>query len=328
MLPKSELERYCELVAALKLRTTNKPQGVLTRSTINEYLTRWHFDQTRLCRQPPAVRFQAERSDDCWQFDMSPSDLKHIATPPWVDPSKGEPTLMLYSVVDDRSGVCYLEYRCVYGEDAESALRFLFNAMAPLQVQLHLTLALEAGYKTGEKPVTAELVESVLSRQLDDLEPTLTRHGYHLKDMVERFDAKPAEIRALFSNQLEPTRAAELRDRILTVGLPIEQPSRSRVLMSICNIISCRYFWFAEMECRSAWINAGSFAVNAGLRVMDRCSYSWLIIASNAGWASFKCRLFQIAAAALSPVARLRELEQMARLDLGCMWVPAPPQIA
>jgi hypothetical protein len=39
--------------------------------------------------------------------------------------------LMLFSVVDDRSGMCYLEYRCVYGEDAESALRFLFNAMAP-----------------------------------------------------------------------------------------------------------------------------------------------------------------------------------------------------
>ncbi|EGK5188348.1 AAA family ATPase, partial [Salmonella enterica] len=38
----------------------------------------------------------------------------------------------------------------------------------PLQVQLHLTLAMEAGYQTGEKPITATLVESVLSRQLDD----------------------------------------------------------------------------------------------------------------------------------------------------------------
>ena len=36
---------------------------------------------------------------------------------------------MLYSLVDDRSGVCYLEYHCVYGEDVEAALRFLFNAM-------------------------------------------------------------------------------------------------------------------------------------------------------------------------------------------------------
>lgn len=35
----------------------------------------------------------------------------------------------LYNV-DDRSGVAYQEYRCVYGEDAESALRFLYNAMA------------------------------------------------------------------------------------------------------------------------------------------------------------------------------------------------------
>src|SRR5215217_488859 len=38
---------------------------------------------------------------------------------------------MIYSVVDDRSGVAYQEYRCVYGEDVEAALRFLFNAMAP-----------------------------------------------------------------------------------------------------------------------------------------------------------------------------------------------------
>ena len=37
---------------------------------------------------------------------------------------------MLFSVVDDRSGVAYQEYRCVYGEDVEAALRFLFNAMA------------------------------------------------------------------------------------------------------------------------------------------------------------------------------------------------------
>ena len=69
--------------------------------------------------------------------------------------------------------------------------------------------------------MTAELVESILSRQLNDLEATLARHGYRLKDMVEQFDAKPAEIRALFSNQLDPIRTAELRDRMLSAGLPI-----------------------------------------------------------------------------------------------------------
>src|SRR3954454_2209960 len=65
-------------------------------------------------------------------FDMSPSDLKHLKAPAWIDADRqGAPILMLFSVVDDRSGVAYQEYRCVYGEDVETALRFLFNAMSP-----------------------------------------------------------------------------------------------------------------------------------------------------------------------------------------------------
>jgi hypothetical protein len=83
-----------------------------------------------MTRQPPAVRFQAEQSNALWHFDMSPSDLKQLKAPPWIDTDRqGAPTLMLFSVVDDRSGVAYQEYRCVYGEDVETALRFLFNAM-------------------------------------------------------------------------------------------------------------------------------------------------------------------------------------------------------
>jgi hypothetical protein len=62
---------------------------------------------------------------------MSPSDLKHLKAPAWIDADRqGAPILMLFSVVDDRSGVAYQEYRCVYGEDVETALRFLFNAMS------------------------------------------------------------------------------------------------------------------------------------------------------------------------------------------------------
>jgi transposase-like protein len=133
VLPQAELERYCELIAALKLRTTNKqgrhlstqraieileqygvetsqgllraPQGVLHKTTMNISWRQWHLDHPRLTRPPPAVRFEAEHSNDCWQCDMSPSDLKHIEQPDWIDPSKGEPTLMLFRVVDDRSGV-------------------------------------------------------------------------------------------------------------------------------------------------------------------------------------------------------------------------------
>ena len=153
-----EMVRYCEIIAALKLRTTNKQgrhlstnraielleehgvqtpdgfiqatPGQLKRSTINRWLRTLGYDQQRMTRAPAAVRFEAKHSNVCWHFDMSPSDLKHIEQPEWIDPKRGKPTLMLFSVVDDRSGTAYQEYRCVYGEDAETALRFLFNAMA------------------------------------------------------------------------------------------------------------------------------------------------------------------------------------------------------
>ena len=159
VLSHDQMERYCELIAAIKVRTSNKkgrhlstagairlienfgietpeglvqaPAGTLHKTTVNRYLRQWGYDRATLGRQPASVHFQAEHSNDCWQFDLSPSDLKHIKKPAWVRDDQKPPTLMLFSVVDDRSGVAYQEYHCVYGEDVESALRFLFNAMAP-----------------------------------------------------------------------------------------------------------------------------------------------------------------------------------------------------
>lgn len=158
-IPKETMERYCELIAAIKVRTSNKkgrclstnetirilteygieapdgfhkmPAGIISTTTVNRYLREWGFDRVTLGREPPVVRFQADHSNDCWQFDLSPSDLKEVKEPSWVREGKGNPTLMLYSVVDDRSGTAYQEYHCVYGEDVESALRFLFRAMSP-----------------------------------------------------------------------------------------------------------------------------------------------------------------------------------------------------
>jgi hypothetical protein len=158
-LPTSELERYCEIIAALKLRTSNKKgrhlstnraiellegegvetpdglvrisPGMLTRTTVNRYLRDWGYDHARMTRAPAAVRFQARHSNELWHFDLSPSDLKEVEKPLWFEPGRGCPTLILYSAADDRSGVAYQEYRCVYGEDVEAGLRFLFNAMAP-----------------------------------------------------------------------------------------------------------------------------------------------------------------------------------------------------
>jgi len=160
----TELERYCEIIAAMKIRTRNKknhhlstreairlleehgietpdgfvkpPKSLLNKTTVNRYLKKWGYRLNDLSVQPTSVRFQATYSNECWQFDLSHSDLNKIDEwPDWIDSKKGRPIIMLYSVVDDRSGAAYQEYHIVYGEDVEAALSFLYRAMSPKQVE-------------------------------------------------------------------------------------------------------------------------------------------------------------------------------------------------
>lgn len=118
ILPQSKFERFCEVIAALKIRTSNKkgrhlstvqairlleehgvetpdgllraPKDVLSRSTVNRYLKQWGFDYATLTRVPAAVRFQARHSNDCWHFDLSPSDLKKVKRPAWFEEGRGQ----------------------------------------------------------------------------------------------------------------------------------------------------------------------------------------------------------------------------------------------
>jgi hypothetical protein len=64
------------------------------------------------------------------------------------------------------------------------------------------------------------VVEAILSRQLNDLEPQLTRNGYDIRSLVEQFDAKPSEIRQLLRGDLDPGRSRELMDEMRAAGLP------------------------------------------------------------------------------------------------------------
>lgn len=189
-IPLSELERYCEIIAALKLRTRNKKDrhlstvraiellagegvetpdglvrvapGLLSRTTVNRYLQQWGYDHARLNRAPAAVRFQARHSNELWQFDLSPSDLKRVDQPLWFESGRGHPTLMLYSIVDDRSGMAYQEYRCVYGEDVEAALRFLFNAMSAKEEGLVIQGIPDAIYLDNGPIARSQLFQNVM----------------------------------------------------------------------------------------------------------------------------------------------------------------------
>lgn len=90
----------------------------------------------------------------------------------------------------------------------------------PLQIGRHLVRAFEAAYELDAKPVDVDMIEAVLSRQLDDLEPRLTRNGYDLRSLVDQFDAKPGEVRRLLRGELDAARAVELLDQMRAAGLP------------------------------------------------------------------------------------------------------------
>ncbi|MBW4505654.1 MAG: AAA family ATPase [Scytonematopsis contorta HA4267-MV1] len=103
-----------------------------------------------------------------------------------------------------------------------SALDILSSRLkTPLQIQQHLSVAIEDAYKLGDKTITPALIEDILSKHIDDLEPNLKRHGYSVLDLAEQFNAKPAEIKSMFRGQLDPARTKELHDQMLSAGLPL-----------------------------------------------------------------------------------------------------------
>ena len=102
----------------------------------------------------------------------------------------------------------------------EAATILAAKLKTPLQIGQHLVRAFEAGFEIGAKPIDASVVEAILSRQLNDLEPQLTRNGYDVRSLVEQFDAKPSEIRQLLRGDLDPGRSRELMDEMRAAGLP------------------------------------------------------------------------------------------------------------
>ena len=91
----------------------------------------------------------------------------------------------------------------------------------PLRFAEHLSRAFEAGLCTGQKPVTADIVEATPSPDFDDLEPRLTRQDYSVKVLADRFHARPLEIRRFPNGQLEAGRTRGLAERMRTAGLTL-----------------------------------------------------------------------------------------------------------
>ena len=75
--------------------------------------------------------------------------------------------------------------------------------------------------EVGQKPVGADMIENVLARDINGLEPRLTRQGYNAKVLAELLNAKPREIKSFLSGQLASGRTQELQSELLAAGIPL-----------------------------------------------------------------------------------------------------------
>jgi type II secretory pathway predicted ATPase ExeA len=128
----------------------------------------------------------------------------------------------------NREYIYWLLKQCIK-PDMESSSLFQDEAIdlmaeklaTPLQIGQHLTLALEEAFHIGGQPVTVEVAEAVLAKDINEIEPILTRHGYGTKALAELLDINGAEVRKLLRGHLPPGRTNELQSQMLKVGLPL-----------------------------------------------------------------------------------------------------------
>lgn len=119
-------------------------------------------------------------------------------------------------------GACAAEGVKVADLMDEDAIDLIADRLrTPLQIEMHLTLAFEQGFRFDTKPVTVEIVEQVLSRAIDDLEPTLTRNGYDAGSLASQLGARPSDIRAFLAGTLDSEDTRELTKQLRAVGVPV-----------------------------------------------------------------------------------------------------------
>jgi type II secretory pathway predicted ATPase ExeA len=110
----------------------------------------------------------------------------------------------------------------IYSILTEEAIDLLAERLlTPLQIEHHLTLALEEAYLIGETPVSENVIESILAKDIDDLESKLTRHGYNVKTLAEAVNVQPKVIRSFLHKKLSPGQSQEIKMEMLAVGIPL-----------------------------------------------------------------------------------------------------------
>jgi len=128
----------------------------------------------------------------------------------------------------NREYIYWLFGQCTKSETAahtlfeEEAVDLLAERLAtPLQICQHLSLALDAAFHIGGGPVSRQVIDDVLAKDINDMEPTLIRNGYGTKALAELLNIATGEVRKLVRGQLAPGRTLDLQTQMLKAGLPL-----------------------------------------------------------------------------------------------------------
>ncbi|MCP4143436.1 MAG: AAA family ATPase [Chloroflexi bacterium] len=93
--------------------------------------------------------------------------------------------------------------------------------MTPLQIHHYIILAFEQAFSTGIKPVTQEIVNSVIAQDINNLEPRLIRYGYSVKAIADNLSVRPKMVRLFLKGQLPNGQAQEIQKEMLSMGIPL-----------------------------------------------------------------------------------------------------------
>lgn len=104
----------------------------------------------------------------------------------------------------------------------EEAVDILADRLAtPLQIQHYMRLAFEEAFRIGTKPVTEDLITTVIVNGINDLEPKLTRYGYNTKTLANVLNIRPKVVQSFLRGQLAPGQMQEIQKEMLALGIPL-----------------------------------------------------------------------------------------------------------
>ncbi|MGY3804611.1 AAA family ATPase [Pigmentibacter ruber] len=93
------------------------------------------------------------------------------------------------------------------------------SLLTPLQVIKYLSSSLQKAYMIGVKPVTKEIVQSVLVPEINGLDAKLARNGYTNRYLCDLLNSKNNELRLFLKGQLVGSKAQEFNQEILKLGI-------------------------------------------------------------------------------------------------------------